>query len=65
METKLPVSESHFEHLLFPESVVTHVRGPPPCCSTTMDTIVVRSEMRSIVPVVSPSSVVACAATTS
>jgi hypothetical protein len=28
METKRPVSASHFEHLLFPESVVTHVRGP-------------------------------------
>jgi hypothetical protein len=27
METKHPVSESHFEHLLFPESVVTHMRG--------------------------------------
>jgi hypothetical protein len=27
METKRPVSESHFEHLLFPESVVTQVRG--------------------------------------
>jgi hypothetical protein len=28
MKAKHPVSESHFEHLLFPESVVTHVRGP-------------------------------------
>lgn len=28
METKRPVSESHFEHLLFPESVVTRARGP-------------------------------------
>lgn len=28
MKAKHPVSESHFEHLLFPKSVVTHVRGP-------------------------------------
>jgi hypothetical protein len=27
METQQPVSESHFDHLLFPESVVTHVTG--------------------------------------
>jgi hypothetical protein len=28
MKAKHTVSESHFEHLLFPESVVTHARGP-------------------------------------